>query len=159
MTPAAQPMSRPRPMLRSPWWTSRIVRGLDHEAQYVVLSPHAPIAGTGWAEALVPLSAETALAPTRLRVARLRYDALFETGDFLATVHELTRFGGLVRQFSTPPRADVDLDDPRTSVRVARYRAFQLRVGIDLPHPREVANLVALSDDLLDESLDRLRLP
>jgi hypothetical protein len=60
---------------------------LDHEAQYVVLSAHAPIAGTGWAEALVPLSAETALAPTRLRVAHLRYDALFETGDFLATVH------------------------------------------------------------------------
>ena len=64
--------------------------------------------------------------PVRLRVARLRYDVLFATRDFLQAVHQLHQFGAGIHQFTKAPRADVDFDlayaperinpgDPRTA--------------------------------------------
>jgi hypothetical protein len=85
---------------------------LDPQTNHVLFSEHVPIAGTGWTEALVPLTADVALQPTRLRISRLRYDALFETQEFLQTVDQISQFGARVRQFTKLPRADVNFDDP-----------------------------------------------
>jgi hypothetical protein len=80
-------------------------------------------------------------------VARLTYDILLDLHEFLEMVDSLGRNGATVRQFAKLPRANLNFDDPRVDVRIQRYRAFGLRLGVDLPHPHEVANLVALTVD------------
>lgn len=64
--------------------------------------------------------------------------------------------GGLVRQFAKPPRHDLSFDDQRAAVRMARYRAFGLRVGFDLPRARESALIFAVGEETLSMALGRL---
>jgi hypothetical protein len=85
---------------------------LDPTVDHVLLGQHNPVTGVGWTPALRPLTAEAALPPGRRRGARLHYEVLFATRDFLQAVHQLDRFGATVRQFAKAPRADVDFDDP-----------------------------------------------
>jgi hypothetical protein len=89
-------------------------------------------------------------------VANLRYDALFDTQDFLHAVDHLDEYGADVAQFSKLPRTDIGFDDPRPNVRATRYRAFGLRVRIDLPHRNEVANIITLDQASMQEALTRL---
>lgn len=131
---------------------------LDSDVPHVMLSDHGPFAGTTWTEALVPLTDEQAERPLRLRVTRLTYDVLFDVLEFLRIVDQVGERGAMVRQFARLPRPDLDFDDPRSDVRAARYRAFGLHLAIYLPHPHEVANLVALTDVVLDSALERLDL-
>lgn len=129
---------------------------LDPDVPHVMLSDHGPFSGTAWTEALVPLTDEQALRPMRLRVTHLRYDLLLDVHEFLRVVDQVGERGAVVRQFARLPRPDLDYDDSRPDVRAARYRAFGLHLAIYLPHPHEVANLVALSDAILDASLERV---
>jgi hypothetical protein len=100
----------------------------------------------------LPLNPDT--SPRRLRIAHLSFDALFDTGEFVHVVDQLSRYGADIRQFNKCPRPGLRFDDPRPAVRVARYRAFGLRVGINLPHRNEVANIVTLDEASLDEVLN-----
>ena len=131
-----------------------LATALDPQGSHVLLSAHALMAGCDWAELALPLNSDA--SPRHMHVARLSFDALFDTRDFLHVVDQLDRHGADVRQFDTRPRADVRFDDTRAAVRVARYRAFGLRVGIHLPHRNEVANIVTLDEASLDEALGRL---
>ena len=109
-------------------------------------------------ECLVPLTEADRLGPTRLTVSRLSFDVLFEVSEFLSIAGKLGRHGALAMQFAKRPRAYVDFNDPRTSVRIRRNQAFELHLKVDLPHPGEVAHLVALSSQALDDALQRLAL-
>jgi hypothetical protein len=129
---------------------------LDPTVGHVLLTGHAPLAGVGWVESRVPLSGDPATQPFPLHVTRLTYDALFGICRFLDAVQHLSRFGALVHQLAKCPPPTVSFDDPRGAVRAARYRAFDLVIGFDLPHQGEVANLIALSTDQLDHALARL---
>jgi hypothetical protein len=134
---------------------SALAAALDPRAPYVRLGCHAPLAGRGWTPVSLPLTG--ASASTRpIRVASLRYDALFDTQDFLHAVDQLDEYGADVAQFDRLPRVDVSFDDPRPHVRAARYRAFGLRVRIDLPHRNEVANIITLDEVSMQEALTRL---
>jgi hypothetical protein len=149
-----------------------LAAAIDPQGPHVLLSAHAPTAGSTWTEWLLPLTADVAVEPRRLRVANLSYDVLFNTQDFLQAVDQLDlqavdqldlqavdqldQFGVHVLQFTRLPRADVSFEDPRPAVRATRYRAFGLRIGIDLPHRNEVANVVTLDDPSLDDALIRL---
>ncbi|SCE91517.1 hypothetical protein GA0070607_3163 [Micromonospora coriariae] len=133
-----------------------LARAFDPHTGYVLLSEHAPLEGAEWNDCLVPLTADGQLEPTRLTIARLKYDVLFETSDFLRAADKVGRRGALAWQFAKRPRADVDFNDARPSARIHRYHAFGLHLKVDLPHPGEVANLVALSSQALDDALQRL---
>lgn len=133
-----------------------LARALEPGAGHVLLSGYGPFTGTDWIESVVPLTDDAALEPIRLRVTHLSYDALFDTMEFVRVVDRMGQHGARVLQFTVAPRADVDFEAARASVRVHRYRAFGLRVGIDLPHRGEVANLFALSEQVLDSALERL---
>jgi hypothetical protein len=123
-----------------------------------MLSEHSPLNGAGWIEAMVPLTPDQALQPSLLRVSRLRFAALFTTDEFLGVVDRLGGVGGLVRQLAKPPRHDLSFDDRRATVRIARYRALDLRVGFDLPHARENALIFAIDEETLSTALSRLGL-
>jgi hypothetical protein len=129
---------------------------LDPSGGYVMLSGHNPLPDVGWTDALVPLTPDQVRRPGLLRVARLQFDAVFDTVEFLDAVDGLAVFGGLVRQFAMQPRSDIDFDDPRAPVRATRYRAAGLQVGFDLPHAQESAVVFALEVGLLDAALERL---
>jgi hypothetical protein len=137
------------PKLAAAWEPSR---------GHVTLTGHSPLTATGWTEAMVPLTPEQLLQPRVLRVARLQFDALLDTDEFLDTVEQLGRLGGLVHQFGKPPRYDLRFDDSRPTARLARYRAFDLRVGFDLPHAQESALIFAVTDEALNEAFNRLGL-
>src|SRR5690348_1723121 len=133
--------------LVGPATLTELASALEPSAGHVLLSGHSPLTGTGWIEARVPLTSDEALQPNPLRVSRLRFDALFTTDGFLGVVERLDDVGGLVRQFAKLPGDDLNLDDPRAAVRMARYRAFGLRIGFDLPHARESALIFALDEE------------
>lgn len=135
-----------------------LAHAFDPHTGYVLLSEHAPLDSADWRECLVPLTEADRLGPTRLAVARLSFDVLFEVSEFLSIAGKLGRHGALAMQFAKRPRADLNFNDPRSSVRIRRYRAFELRLKVDLPHPGEVAHLVSLSSQALDDALQRLAL-
>ena len=144
--------------LVGPATLTELASALEPSAGHVLLSGHRPLAGAGWIEARVPLTSDQALRPNLLRVSRLQFDALLTTDEFLGVVERLDGVGGLVRQFAKLPSDDVNLDDPRATVRMARYRAFGLRVGFDLPHARESALIFAIDEETLSMALSRLGL-
>jgi hypothetical protein len=59
-----------------------LAAAIDPQGPHVLLSAHAPTAGSTWTEWLLPLTADVAVEPRRLRVANLSYDVLFNTQDF-----------------------------------------------------------------------------
>jgi hypothetical protein len=133
---------------------------LDPHAPFVLLSDHTPVAG-GWHEVLVPFTARQGLQPVRATVRRLSFDALLDTAAFLRLVPELTQpdlaqLGATVRQFRKRPRADVHFDDPRPGPRAAKYRAFGLTIGIELPHAHEVAMLTCVEEAEFQATLTRI---
>jgi hypothetical protein len=81
-----------------------------------------------------------------------------EFPEFLGVVDRLGGVGGFVRQLAKPPRHNPSFDDRRAAVRTARYRAFGLRVGFDLPHAREDALIFAIDEETLSAALSRLGL-
>jgi hypothetical protein len=144
--------------LVGPATLSELAAALEPSGGHVMLSGHSPLGGAGWIEAMVPLTPDQALQPDVLRVSRLQFDALLATGQFLDAAERLRHVGGLVRQFAKPPRHDVSFDDRRAAVRMSRYRAFDLRVGFDLPHARESALIFSVEEATLSTALSRLGL-
>lgn len=133
---------------------------LDSEAPFVLMSDHTAVAG-GWHEVLVPFTARQGLQPIRATVRRLTFDVLLDTAAFLGLVSDLAQpdvaqLGVRVRQFRKRPRADVHFDDPRPGPRAAKYRAYGLTVGFELPHAHEVAMLTCVGEAELQATLARI---
>lgn len=133
---------------------------LDPEAPFVLMADHTPVAG-GWHEVLVPFTARQGLQPIRATVRRLTFDVLLDTAAFLRLVPDLAQpdlaqRGVRVRQLRKRPRADVHFEDPRPGPRAAKYRAYGLTVGFELPHAHEVAMLTCLGEAEFEAALARI---
>ncbi|MEV4266970.1 hypothetical protein [Kribbella sp. NPDC049584] len=83
-------------------------------------------------------------------------DALLGTSEFVELAGKLGDACTQVMQFRLKPRSDVNYEDARQHVRVARYRAAELTIRIDLPHARETALITAVDPHELGAATARL---
>jgi hypothetical protein len=130
-----------------------LAAALDPAAPWVLVSAVGPLLGPGWTRAAVPTAAADALRPpgphgppAGVRAAG-RDRGVPRPGCLLAghgvRAHQLTR--------RPDDRVDLSGAVPR-----ARYLAFGLVVGVDLPHAHGTAQLVTTDDEAMGAALRRL---